>query len=136
MASDFQNTFATWLESSLRAPIPDGVVAYTFNLAEPWCIEVVGCDRYDADDPDWACDEVFRPEQGDLELPSDDFGDDWETVLERSMSMVSRYIEGDTPASKILKASRAVAIGFVDGDSHLIWPRQNEEGEQDVDPNA
>lgn len=123
MLTDFQNRFATWLETSLSAPIPDAVVAYTFNLAEPWCIEIVGCDRYDPDDPDWACDEVFRHEIGDLELPCEIFGDDWETVLERSMSMVSSYIQNDTPASNILKSSQAVAIGFVDGESHLIWPR-------------
>ena len=119
----FQNTFATWLEACLSSSIPDEVVAYIFNLAEPWCIEVVGCERYDADDPDWACDEVFRPEQGVLELPSEDFGDDWKTVLERSIEMVSSFLDGDTQASKILKASRAVAIGFVDGDSILLLPR-------------
>jgi hypothetical protein len=123
MPSEFQNTFATWLEAGFRASIPSEVVAYTFNLAEPWCIEVVGCERYDADDPDWACDEVFRPDHGTLELPSDIFGDDWETVLERSIEMLNRFLEGDTNASKILKESQAVAIGFVDGDSHLIWPR-------------
>jgi len=123
MPSVFYNTFAKWLEASLSASIPADVVAYTFNLAEPWCIEVVGCDRYDADDPDWACEEVFRSEHGTLELPSDVFGDDWETVLERCIEMVSLFIEGDTQASRILKRSQAVAIGFVDGDSHLIWPR-------------
>ena len=130
MPSEFQNTFATWLETSLAASIPEEVVAYTFNLAEPWCIEVVGCDRYDADDPDWACEEVFRPDIGDLDLPSEIFGDDWETVLQRSISMVSQHLDGATPASQILKASKAVAIGFVDGDSHLLWPQQNEEGDQ------
>jgi hypothetical protein len=123
MTSEFHDTFATWLEASLSSPIPDEVVAYTFNLAEPWCIEVVGCERYDAEDPDWACDEVFRPQQGTLELPSDVFGDDWEIVLERSIEMVSFILEQDTHASRILKGSQAVAIGFVDGESHLIWPR-------------
>lgn len=123
MTTEFQNTFATWLKDCLSSSIPHEVVAYTFNLAEPWCIEVVGCERYDATDPDWACDEVFRPEQGSLELPSKVFGDDWETVLERSIEMVSRFLDGDTQASKILKGSQAVAIGFVDGDSHLLRPR-------------
>lgn len=121
--TEFQNTFATWLEACFHSSIPDEVVAYTFNLAEPWFIEVVGCERYDADDPDWACDEVFRPDQGTLKLPIAIFGDDWKTVLERSIEMLNRFLDGDTNASRILKASRAVAIGFVDGDSHLIWPR-------------
>lgn len=122
MTSKFHNTFATWLEASLSCSIPDEVVAYTFNLAEPWCIEVVGCDRYDAADPDWACDEAFRPEQGTLRLPSGIFGNDWETVLQRSIEMVNLFLEGDTRASRILKRSQAVAVGFVDGESHLIWP--------------
>jgi hypothetical protein len=123
MPSEFQGKFATWLEASLAEPVPDGVVAYTFNLAEPWCIEIVGCDRYDANDPDWACDELFRSRQGELYLPSEIFGDDWEIVLERSIAMVGQYLEGDHPASSVLKASQAVAIGFVDGESHLLWSR-------------
>jgi hypothetical protein len=136
MFRKFPNKLETWIEKSLASPIPDEVVAYTFNLAEPWCIEVVGCDRYDPADPDWACDEVFRPKRGSLNLPSNVFGDDWETVLKRSISMVSDFLQRDTPASRILKGSKAVAIGFVDGDSHLIWPQQNQEGEQVGDGDA
>lgn len=123
MPADFQPTFDVWLEKVLSSPIPESVVAYSFNLAEPWCIEVVGCDRYDADDPDWACDEVFRANVDALALSEQVFGDDWGTVLQRSIDMVSQFLDGDTHGSRILKTSSAVVIGFVDGDSHLLWPR-------------
>jgi hypothetical protein len=117
----FQSTFDSWLDRSLSETIPDDVVAYTFNLAEPWSIEVVGCGSFDADDPDWACDEAFRPVEPLLLLPSEHFGADWATVQGRCAELLRSILASDSLASQRLKASQAVGLGFVDGDLELLW---------------
>jgi len=115
--------FDEYIEDILTKPIPETVVSFIFNLAEPWCIEVVGCGSYDANDSDWGCDEVFRGGVMPLDLPDSVFGPTWEDVLAGCTLMVAAYLDRDSPGSRILKNSSAVAVGFVDGDTHLIWPR-------------
>jgi shikimate kinase len=89
----FQSEFDSWLDGTLRQPIPSSVVAFSFNLQEPWCIEIVGADRYSDDDPDWACEESFRADVEHLDLPESEVGSNWEAVLAESKSMVSAYID-------------------------------------------
>ena len=120
---DFQIVFEEYIDDILSRPIPETVVSYIFNLAEPWCIEVVGCGSYDTNDPDWGCDEVFRGDVMPLELPDTTFGPSWEDVLSAGIRMVEDYLARDSPGSRILKSSVAVAVGFVDGDTHLIRPK-------------
>ncbi len=122
--STFQSTFDTWLDTALSEPIPASVVAFSFNLAEPWCIEIIGSDRYSDDDPDWACEESFRPDVEDLVLPESEVGDTWEVVLEAAKRLVAAYIERASAGSAILRRAEAVAVGFVDGDSDRVWPRR------------
>jgi hypothetical protein len=81
-SSTFQNTFDAWLDEALTGPVPSEVGAFSFNLAEPWCIEIIGAARYSDDDPDWACEEVFRPEIENLDLPESEVGSEWEAVLD------------------------------------------------------
>jgi hypothetical protein len=122
-AGDFRSTFEAWLDESLSSPIPPEVVSYLFNLSEPWSIDLVGCGSYDADDPDWGCDEVFSPAPHVLDLPESVVGGDWETVLENCKRMIADYLGRESAGSAVLKAATAVAVGFVDGDAELVWPR-------------
>ena len=119
-ATDFQSTFNQWLDASLAHPIPASVVAFSFNLAEPWCIEVVGSDIYSEKDPDWACAESFRPKNPNLDLPESEVGSDWESVLEAAKKLVLAYLDRPSLGAFILKKAEAVAIGFVDGELHII----------------
>lgn len=121
--STFQSEFDTWLDSALSQPIPSSVVAFSFNLAEPWCIEVVGSNRYSDEDPDWACEESFRPGVKQLSLPESEVGETWEAVLEKAKRLVSTYLDRPSAGSSILRRAEAVAVGFVDGDIHRVWPR-------------
>jgi hypothetical protein len=124
MFSDaFQSTFNGWLDSALAQSIPAGIVAFSFNLAEPWCIEVIGSRRYSEEDSDWACEEAFRPKVPNLDLPKSEVGSDWESVLEASKKIVSAYLERPSAGSTILKKATAVTVGFVDGDLHRVWTR-------------
>ena len=120
-AVNFQSTFEAWLDESLAGEIPEEVVAFMFNLAEPWCVDVVGCGSYDEEDADWGCDEVFRPETGALDLPEEVVGEDWESVLESCKGMIAGYLKRESAGSALLKRATAVAVGFVDGDVEVVW---------------
>ena len=119
----FQSEFDAWLDRALdEASGRDDVVAFSFNLGEPWSIEVVGCGSYDEDDEDWATDEIFRPETDPLELPEREAGDDWESVLKFANALVGSYLARPSTGSSTLKSASAVAVGFVDGEIHKLWP--------------
>lgn len=106
--------FDTWLDGALSQPISSSVVAFSFNLAEPWCIEVVGSDRYSEDDADWACEESFRPDVAQLSLPESEVGGTWELVLEAAKRLVSAYLKRPSAGSTVLRRAEAVAVGFVE----------------------
>jgi shikimate kinase len=119
-ATDFQSTFNQWLDASLAHPIPANVVAFSFNLAEPWCIEVVGSDVCSEKDSDWACADSFRPKHPELDLPESEVGSDWESALEAAKELVLAYLDRPSVGASILKKAEAVAIGFLDGELHRI----------------
>lgn len=118
----FQSKFDAWLDGALSQPIPSSVVAFSFNLAEPWCIEVIGSDRYSDDDADWACEESFRPDGEPLSLPESEVGGDWELVLQAAKRLVSVYLDRPSAGGALLRRAEAVAVGFVDGDLDRVWP--------------
>ncbi len=119
----FQSTFNAWLDRALAEPIASGVIAFSFNLTKPTTIEVIGSKSYDDEDPDWASEEAFRPTIEDLVLPAPERGKDWDAVLENARKAIITYIERSSPGASILKKARAVAVGFIDGDLHKVWPR-------------
>jgi hypothetical protein len=123
ITASLQIDFNTWLDGELSNPIPESVIAFNFNLAEPWSIEVVGCDSYSEEESDWACDESFRSGNLPFSLPSSEVGSTWEGVLEIARNMVVEYLERKSAGSECLRAAKAVAIGFVDGDLHRVLPK-------------
>lgn len=123
VSASFQEKFNAWVDKALAKSPPESVVAFSFNLAEPWCIELVGADRFSDDDSDWACPpEAFRAKVKNLNLPESDVGSDWQSVLEASKSMVSAYLNRESPGRDRLRNAVAVVVGFVDGDLHKVWP--------------
>jgi hypothetical protein len=121
--STFQSEFNIWLNGALSQPIPSSVVAFSFNLAEPWCIEVIGANRYSEQDSDWACEESFRSESKPLALPESEVGSRWEVVLESAKRLVAAYLDRPSAGSAQLRRAEAIAVGFVDGDLQRMWPR-------------
>lgn len=121
--SPFQSEFDAWLDRALSVPIPASVIAFSFNLAEPWSIEVVGSDFYRDDDPDWASNESFRPEIEALALPSSEIGETWEEVQEKAKRWILTYLKLPSAGSAVLRGAEAVAVGFVDGDLERVWAR-------------
>ncbi|MDR2976188.1 MAG: hypothetical protein LBV19_02600 [Streptococcaceae bacterium] len=121
---DSYNAFSNWLDGSLSEKLPDEIMAVNFNLYESceneYCIEFVGCSRFDAQDDDWACDEVFATREHPYLLSS--VADDvkWEEVLALAVSLIMSYLSKGRFSGK-LKKYKALAIGFVDGDLEILY---------------
>lgn len=109
-----------WIDSIFETTIPDEVIAIAFNLYEDgdnqWSIEMIGSGSFDAEDPDWACDEVFDTRDNMQSWVQDAA---WEEILEEVIAKIQKYIETGKYAEQI-KSYAGVGVGFVDGDITII----------------
>ena len=121
----FDSTFTKWLDQSVPADLPSGVRGFSFNLTEAMPgeleIELIGAERFDTDDEDWACEEIWEPTQRSIEISNVAVGNSWEEVLERMAEMVMDYLSSGA-RSATLKSADGVGIGFVDGNLKILWP--------------
>jgi hypothetical protein len=118
-----QSEFNTWLDNALSEPIPPHIIAFAFNLSEPWSIDLIGSDEYSFKDSDWVLEETFRPDVDPLDLPKSEVGTTWQAVLEEAKHMVADYLDRPSAGSTILKKAEAITVGFVDGGAlHKMWP--------------
>ena len=112
-----------WLDSILNQEIPEAVVAFCFNLYEDgdnqWSMELVGTEEFDAEDEDWACEEVtdFGSREDNMVWNS---SKEWEEIFEQMSIELKRYLENGQYADK-LKSKEGVGIGFVDGDIEILY---------------
>lgn len=58
-----------------------------------------------------------------FELSHEAVGEHWEKALEVMLEMLSAYMESDAIGARRMRESQAVSVGFVDGDLHLVWSR-------------
>ena len=110
----------------MSKPMPLGVVAFNFNLAEAFQrfqVDVIGATHYDPDDPDWAGEEAFASYPRFFDLPHAVVGSRWEEAQELVAQFVFDYIRA-APDSSPLRRATAVTIGFVDGELKRVWPEQ------------
>ncbi len=122
MTSELYIEFNTWADRLLTKHASSSVVAYNFNLyehANEFAIQLVGTRSFDVTDQDWAGDEVFSSGEDLFHLPHSIAGEKWENGLEAAKSLVRNYLHHGTEAA-LLKTSRGVGIGFVDGDIELL----------------
>ena len=106
------------LEIDKTETIPSEIIALSFNLYEPYEIELVGSTWYDKKDGDWACDEDFVPEQREcpnFEIPNNF---KWKEVLKIVLQLLKELsLElADTQVFKV----KHIATGFVDGDLKVV----------------
>ena len=119
------NTVAKWIDKHLAKGVPDNVVAFCFNLYEEsdgsWAMEIIGSERFDSEDEDWACNELT------------DFGSrkklytwkmdcEWEEALAYMTGELNEYLENGKYAA-LLKSRTAVGIGFVDGNIEILYSK-------------
>ena len=113
--------FEKWLDATLEQKLPENLLAFNFNIYDDgdncWSVELVGCDRFDESDPDWACEEIFdnrdEPFAWEEEAETDH-------IFAGAKQMVLKYLE-DGAHADVLKAAQGVGIGFVDGDIELLY---------------
>lgn len=126
--NDFENTFISWLEKCLEIEIPNEVKAFSFNLNESayeegyeFGIELIGAERFDVNDEDWACDEIWEPNQRQIFIPVSYSGENWEECLKNMRNLLIKVLDLEKPFVKKLKSKQGIGIGFVDGNLEIIW---------------
>lgn len=114
-------TFETWLNKYLILDISPEIKALNFNLYESSCeedefdIQLIGANKYDHDDPDWACAAIFSTGEDLCTIKAAD----WEDCLRLVMEYIRKYLSYGTYAKKI-KDLQAITAGFVDGDLEIV----------------
>jgi hypothetical protein len=116
--------FAAWADTILAQPIPAEVVAFSVNLyegAETFDVQITGSPTFDPADQIWACEIAFSSGENLFPIPRQRVSDRWEQALDLVRELVKRYLSAGSGAS-VLRASKGVGVGFVEGDLHLVWP--------------
>lgn len=125
--SDIYENFSQWLDTLLEEnEMPENTAAYCLNLYveseadSEYSVQLIAASRFDPDDPDWACEEVWSSEE-DIFLVSlaDEEEKEWSAAQARIKEMTEEYLETGKYRD-ILLSSEGIGIGFVDGDLELI----------------
>ena len=112
-----------WLENGFRKNT-DKVVAYSFNLYETssgFGIELIGAPSFDENNEDWACREIYVHSPRKLQLSKKDTGSTWQECLKNVHETLKNILELSSPTVDLLKRSKAIAVGFVDGNLEIVW---------------
>ena len=113
--------FVKWLDSVLDENMPfKGAKGICFNLYEEgddeWSVQLVATSRFDMDDDDWACDEIFSTEEN-LYIWKEKAK--WEDIQSEASGWVMEYLESGKHAEEF-KPFEGLGVGFVDGDITLF----------------
>lgn len=124
MLDDVKDQFFAWIDGAVcQAPRAD-VVAFCFNLYEAtdsFHVQLVGSSRFDQDDRDWACDEVYTTGEDVFVLPHSVASSEWTEGFDVAKRWISEYLRCG-PHAALLRSACAVAVGFVDGDITILHP--------------
>lgn len=118
---------ADWIDNVLKDQvISENIIAFCFNLYEEsdentWSMELVGTERFDLEDEDWACNEAT------------DFGSrenlyywemecEWDEALEYMVNELKQYLSNGKYAD-LFKSKQGVGIGFVDGNIEILYSK-------------
>jgi len=121
---DLYIEFSNWLDKYLSDDLPESIIAVNFNLYEgsdpSYHVQFVGCDRFDEEDEDWCCYDVFTTGEDIFCVPRTNEIVQWEQGLAFITTIVEKYLNEGRFAEK-LKSCKAVGIGFVDGDLDILY---------------
>ena len=118
IAFELFNKFGAENNIDKTEELPSDIVALSFNLYEPYGLEMVGSTWFDEKDEDWACDESFEPTQ--RSCPNFEISDKlkWEEVLEIVVAILKDLLN-ELADLNIFRVEH-IAVGFVDGDLIII----------------
>lgn len=124
---NLEKIICDWLSRVLCEPTNDSTVAYCVNLYDsPFRADIVGLARFDAQDEDWACEEVWSPRDRSIDLPEKYAALPWEERLDLCTDILRRFISSTGPGARILREADAVAVGFVDGNLNIVHQRRSQ----------
>lgn len=115
--------FAAWLGRVCADETPpDSVVAYNIGLFETpdgYSAYLIGADRYEEGDGDWACNEVFTPKERYCPIPGEGFAG-WEDVHAAVVSATREFLASAAGRRSFLASAEVVTVGFDDGDLERV----------------
>lgn len=128
MQTEIYLEFEKWLDNLLENnDIPDETAAFNFNLYEEsaensiYSIQIIAADNFDENDSDWACCEVWSSEEDIFCIELSDENDSSRNAAEKLITeMCEEYLESGK-YREILLGTKAVGLGFVDGDLDIIY---------------
>lgn len=116
--------FSNWIDSILAEDLPENIVAYNLNIYEEanctYGLQLIGADSFDIDDEDWVCTDYFTTGEDICYIERLPEIEEWELGLEYVRNMVKEYLSSGKKRD-IMLSSKAVGVGFVDGDVHLVY---------------
>jgi len=116
-----EKSFIVWLDGQLNEELPDKIIAFNINIYEsPFNIEIVGSCEFDPDDEEWACNEDWVPESRVISVSNSIFGNSWQEAQENILLMAKQYLQSNSKNTHKLKAAKAFAVGFVDGNLSYV----------------
>jgi len=121
--------FASWVDQILLKYRAVKVVAHNFNIythEKEFAIQLIGASTFDEVEEDWACDEVFSSGEDLFYLPHSLVSADWKKGLAAAKTLIKSYLKRGKEARR-LQAGRAVAVGFVDGNLHVVYNKTKSE---------
>ena len=114
---------AGWLKRVVAAETPGAsVVAFNVGLFETengFSGYLVGAERYDANDSDWACDGAFTPSERYCTIPADDF-DGWEGVHAAVVETIRKFLSAAPGVTSFLAYAEVVTVGIDGGDLERV----------------
>jgi len=116
----FESELFDWIDRSLAEPIDKSVIAFSFDLYEPYGIELIGSSLFDLNDKDWACSEDFVPSKRGIDIPEGVCSGNRQDCLQTMTAFIKTYLASKRPGANVLASAKAVAIGFVDGNLEII----------------
>ena len=123
-----RQNFFLWLDNVLLQPLAKTTTAFHFNLYEyekSVGIELMGTvDVIGAGADYWPGDATFYTDDERFHISHSVAGEEWPQWLETCKALIGDYINNGVQ-KELLRQSKGVGVGFVDGDMYLIWhPRK------------
>ena len=115
--------FTAWLTRVCEAETPpESVVAYNIGLFKTpggYSAYLIGADKYDEEDSDWACEESFTPADRYCPMPAGAF-QKWEEVHAAIVAATKEFLRSAAGKESFLASAQAVTVGFDDGDLERV----------------
>lgn len=125
-SSNFMH-FSYWLDNVLQQQLPEGIIAFNFNIYEgskgTYDIQLIGSEEFDDNDQDWACTDFYSSGENICCIKRVKEIEQWEQGLNYILELTRRYLSEGKNAD-ILKSASAIGVGFVDGDIEIIYRSQ------------